>query len=217
MPFAGWTAGSETSGAQAVPARRCVDRNHSAALSRSHSRWSSCTRSRQRRQVDAVTYLARCAGRQEVALELQGRRNAAHRVAGGGVDQDAFKEIPGTVDQVPVRIQLEVAAPDVTVDAAEQRLVAAEPCRRLYDEIAIAMIAMSVVDLVLWIVPWTLFVAREFAMTPPTIWRVVAPSHPGSMFAKLVSIPLSICYKKSRPSWAAASDSFCRQAAGFAD
>ena len=32
--------------------------------------------------------------------------------------------------------------------------------------------AISVVDVVLWIVPWTLFVAREFAITPPAIWRV---------------------------------------------
>src|SRR5262249_1368004 len=91
------------------------------------------------RQVDAIIDRRGGARRQEVVGELQGRRDVAGRVAGGRVDRDAFEIVARAVDQVALRVDLEVAAPRVAVDAAEHRAGAVVAGRRLHQEVAVAV------------------------------------------------------------------------------
>src|SRR5581483_10855999 len=65
---------------------------------------------RHRRQVDAVGDARGRACREEVVLELQRPGDVAGRVAGGRVDRNTFEEVAGAVDEVTLRVELEVAA-----------------------------------------------------------------------------------------------------------
>ena len=100
---------------------------------------NECIRLRSGREVNPVVHLSCCTGWQKVALELQGGGDAADWIAGRRIDRNALKKIAGAVDQIAVRVQLEVAAPCIAVNAAKERLISIEPGWSLHDEKAIAV------------------------------------------------------------------------------
>lgn len=83
------------------------------------------------RKVGAIVDFCRRLCGQEAVLELQHLRDTAGQVAGAGVDRDAHQVIAGAVDQLPVLVELEVAATGVLIDSAESRPVVGKAVRLL--------------------------------------------------------------------------------------
>jgi len=77
--------------------------------------------------------------RHEAVVELQNRGRTAKRIAGDRIDRYAHQIITGTVDQIAVGVELEIAGARIVHDAAEHRLIVGEAGQLRHHEEAVAV------------------------------------------------------------------------------